>query len=99
MKTIILSSVVVLSLTMGTAIAETNKANRLLERFAKLDTNGNGSLSLDEFKAGKSVRRKRHGRKSEKIFSRLDLNGNGVISLEEWKQKASQYRRGKRRRR
>ncbi|WP_069472016.1 EF-hand domain-containing protein [Candidatus Marithrix sp. Canyon 246] len=132
MKTIMLSSAVVLSLTMGTAIAEPNMANRLLEqfdvnqdgsisgeevqsvldqkfttadtntdglltqeeitvahelehqeraakRFAELDTDGSGSLSLDEFQAGKPPADK-HGGRSEGMFSRLDLDGDGMLS-------------------
>ncbi len=132
MKTIItLSSAVVLSLTMGTAIAETNKANRFLDQFdvnqdgsisgeevqsvldkkftaadtntdglltqeeitvahelehkeraakhfAELDTDGNGSLSLEEFQAGKPPAE--HGDRSEGMLSRLDLDGDGMLS-------------------
>ena len=131
MKTIMLSSAVVLSLTMGTAIAEPNMANRLLEqfdvnqdgsisgeevqsvldqkfttadtntdglltqeeitvarevehqeraasRFAELDTDGNGSLSLEEFQAGKPPAE--HGDRSEGMLSQLDLDGDGMLS-------------------
>ncbi len=133
MKTIMtLSSVVVLSLTMGTAIAEPNMANRFMDqfdvnqdgsisgeevqsvlnerfttadtntdglltqeeitvarevehqersakRFAELDTDGNGSLSLEEFQAGKPPAGK-HGDRSEGMLSRLDLDGDGMLS-------------------
>jgi len=48
------------------------------ERFKKLDTNGDGSLTLDEFKAGPMG-------KHEDIFKKMDANSDGKVTLEEYK--------------
>ena len=48
------------------------------ERFKKLDTNNDGSISLDEFKAGPMG-------KHEDIFKKMDTNSDGKVTLEEFK--------------
>jgi hypothetical protein len=53
------------------------------QRFKKLDTNGDGALTLQEMK-GKG---KKDGAKIEKRFSKLDRNGDGKLSLDELKGK------------
>jgi hypothetical protein len=52
-------------------------------RFKKLDSNGDGALTLQEMK-GKG---KKDGAKIEKRFSKLDRNSDGKLSLEELKGK------------
>ncbi len=52
---------------------------RAAEHFAELDTDENGSLSVEEFQAGKPPAGK-HGSRSERKFSRLDLDGDGMLS-------------------
>ncbi len=47
--------------------------------FKKLDKDGNGSLSLEEFKG------KRDAAKAESAFKKLDKDNSGSISLEEFK--------------
>jgi len=51
--------------------------------FKKLDTNGDGAISLEEFKA--SPRGKMDPTKAEEIFKKIDTNGDGSLSLEEFK--------------
>jgi Ca2+-binding EF-hand superfamily protein len=52
------------------------------ERFKKLDTDGDGSISLEEFKAGPAG--KKDPAKAEEIFKKKDKNGDGKLSLEEF---------------
>lgn len=49
-------------------------------RFQKLDSNGDGKLTLDEFKAGM-----KNPDRAEKLFKKLDANGDGVVTLDEYK--------------
>jgi hypothetical protein len=53
------------------------------EIFKKLDTDGDGFLSLEEFKAG--PRWQNDQAKAEEVFKKLDTNGDGKLSLEEFK--------------
>jgi hypothetical protein len=48
------------------------------ERFKKLDKDGNGSLSLDEFRG------KKEAAEAGEAFKAMDTNGDGSISLEEF---------------
>ncbi|HSI14479.1 MAG TPA: EF-hand domain-containing protein [Chthoniobacter sp.] len=52
------------------------------EVFKKLDTNGDGKISLDEFKAGPQG--KKDPAKAEEIFKKKDKDGDGFLSLEEF---------------
>jgi Ca2+-binding EF-hand superfamily protein len=51
--------------------------------FKKLDTDNNGSLSLEEYKA--SPMGTRAGDKAEPKFKKLDTDGNGSVNLDEFK--------------
>lgn len=51
--------------------------------FAKLDSNTDGSVSLDEFKA--SPRGQKNPEKAGEIFKKIDADSSGGISLEEFK--------------
>lgn len=53
------------------------------EIFKKLDTNNDGSLSLEEFKAGPMAQH--DPAKAEEVFKKMDADGNGSVSLEEFK--------------
>ncbi|MEI6534112.1 MAG: EF-hand domain-containing protein [Verrucomicrobiaceae bacterium] len=47
--------------------------------FKKLDKDGSGDVSLEEFKAGK-----KDAAKAEEAFKKLDKDGNGKLTLEEF---------------
>ncbi|KAB2642401.1 MAG: EF-hand domain-containing protein [Verrucomicrobia bacterium] len=53
------------------------------EVFKKHDTNGDGVLSLEEFKA--SHRAKKDETKAEERYKKMDANGDGKVTLEEFK--------------
>jgi len=50
--------------------------------FKKLDTNSDGFLSLEEFKAG--PRGQKDPAKAEEIFKKMDQNGDGKVTLDEF---------------
>ena len=52
------------------------------EKFKKFDTNGDGFISLDEFKA--SPVGQKDPAKAEEIFKKKDKDGDGSLSLEEF---------------
>jgi Ca2+-binding EF-hand superfamily protein len=52
------------------------------ERFKALDTNGDGSVSLDEFKAGPAG--KRDAARAEQTFGKRDADKDGKLTLEEF---------------
>lgn len=88
MKKLILTVVALAaSLTLVTAADAEKKANKGAaltpeERFKKLDTDGDGFISLDEFKAGPQG--KKDPAKAEEIFKKKDKNGDGKLSPEEF---------------
>ena len=49
----------------------------------KFDTNGDGFLSLDEFKARPLAQK--HPAAAEAVFKKIDTNGDGKVSLDEMK--------------
>lgn len=56
------------------------------ERFASLDTDGSGGVSLQEMQAGKNAR-------IAEQFARMDTNGDGEISQEEHQARAAKRQR------
>jgi EF-hand domain pair len=59
--------------------------------FTQADANGDGSLTLDEFKTFRElVAQKRR----ELQFQRLDANGDGKVTLDEIKARAAERRAG-----
>lgn len=72
---------------------ETDKKQRMSpeEKFAKVDTNGDGVVSLTEFSSMKRPKRpqkegaeQREPKDSQVRFDKIDANGDGNISLEEF---------------
>jgi Ca2+-binding EF-hand superfamily protein len=53
-----------------------------------MDTDGNGSLSRDEYMAAKS---KRGGHRAERMFRRHDANADGTITLGEGADRATKW--------
>jgi hypothetical protein len=51
--------------------------------FKKLDADGSGSVSLEEFKAG--PRGKENPEKAGEFFKKIDKDSNGELSFEEFK--------------
>ncbi|NQX01576.1 EF-hand domain-containing protein [bacterium] len=59
------------------------KAPNPEKAFKKLDTDNNGSVSLEEYKV--SPMGTRAGDKAEPKFKKLDTDGNGSVNLDEFK--------------
>jgi hypothetical protein len=53
------------------------------EIFKQLDTNGDGFLSLDEFKASRQGQK--DPAKAEERYKKMDTKGDGKVTLEEFK--------------
>jgi hypothetical protein len=53
------------------------------EMFKRLDTNNDGSISLEEFKAGPMAQR--NPDRAEEAFKRMDKDADGKVTLEEMK--------------
>jgi hypothetical protein len=62
------------------------------EVFKKLDTSGDGTISLDEFKAGPMAQK--NPQKAEEIFAKIDIDSNGSVTLEEFKAHRPERRPG-----
>ena len=58
----------------------------------KFDTNGDGFLSLDEFKARPMAQK--YPAAAEAIFKKIDTNGDGKVSLDEMKAFRAKLRAG-----
>lgn len=62
--------------------AEGKKGHNPEEAFKKLDSNNDGSISLDEFKAGPMG--KKDPAKAEEIFKKKDKNSDGKLEKGEF---------------
>jgi hypothetical protein len=71
------------------AKAGSGRGEMLLKLFEKADTNGDGKLSLEEFKQAlenaPKGKLKDKPEAIEKLFKRIDANGDGFITKEEMK--------------
>lgn len=91
MKTLAsLLAVLALSATFATAADEKPAGERKKAdpeaAFKKFDGNGDGSLTLDEYK--NSPRGKKDAAKAEEFFSKKDTNSDKSLSLDEFKAQA-----------
>lgn len=64
------------------------------ERFAKIDTNQDGVLSLEEFSAKKGKKETTAEEQAER-FAKIDTDANGTISLEEFSAKKGKKKKKK----
>jgi Ca2+-binding EF-hand superfamily protein len=86
-----LSVVGLLTLTADvSAKAKGAKGDKLEKLFKKLDTNGDGTLSQEEFAKITELRKKGgeakgKGKGVEALFSKLDADGDGKLTLEEFR--------------
>ncbi len=77
-----------LGVLLSTPKAETttqqdqHTATKSSEFFKKMDTDGDGTVSLEEFKAGLSAQK--DSAAVEEYFNRLDTNGDGKLTLDEY---------------
>jgi Ca2+-binding EF-hand superfamily protein len=72
------------------ATAKPAKGDKVEALFKKLDTNGDGTLSKEEFSKiaelhKKSGEGKGNGKHVEAMFNKLDANGDGKLTLEEFR--------------
>ncbi|HZZ72463.1 MAG TPA: EF-hand domain-containing protein [Pirellulales bacterium] len=71
---------VALMFNVSSAFAAKKSKTPVEDRFKKLDSNGDGKLSLEEFQAGK-----KDADKAAAQFKKLDKNNDGFLDLEEFK--------------
>ena len=62
--------------------------------FKKIDTNEDGSITLEEFKNKKS-KREVSAERLEKGFAKMDADSNGSVTLEEFEKAAMDRKKGK----
>ena len=75
-----LATAVAIGLTMmGSALCHAQDADKRKMQFGRLDTDKNGSISLEEFKA-----KSKTPETADTKFARIDTDKNGSLSLEEW---------------
>jgi Ca2+-binding EF-hand superfamily protein len=78
----------------GEALAKKGKKKSVpataVDTFKSLDKDGDGKLSLDEFKAGKT-----DAQQAEKSFKALDKDNDGALSKEEFGTPATTVKKNK----
>lgn len=82
MKKVILTAAALLfSATLAQAQSSENSVFK--EQFAKIDTNGDGKITAEEFLNFKIEETKKV---SPQAFKKIDLNGDGVVTEDEYEQ-------------
>jgi hypothetical protein len=76
----------------GSNQASEQDGERAQRRPPNFDTNGDGSVDLDEFKKAAPPHASRSGEDSETFFKKIDANGDGKISQDEFKASAPPHR-------
>jgi len=79
MKKITTLATIVAVTFMGSALCHAQSPSPKEKQFERLDTDKNGEISLEEFKA-----RSKTPDTAEAKFARRDTDKNGSLSLEEW---------------
>jgi Ca2+-binding EF-hand superfamily protein len=76
----------------ATAGGKKAKGDKVEAMFKKLDTDGDGSLSKDEFakitelhKKSDAAKGKGKGKHVDQLFSKLDADGDGKLTLDEFR--------------
>ncbi len=59
--------------------------------FKKMDADGNGSVSLDEFQKAKNCADDEAKKKAEGMFKKMDANSDGSLTAEEMKEWAKTH--------
>lgn len=81
MRSIILATLAC-GLLAGVPAMAQRKAPDPEKRFAKLDKNSDGKLSLEEYQAG--GRKQADPEKRAKLFKKIDADGDGFVSKDEF---------------
>lgn len=78
----VLTAVAVLAFAARPAAAADRPAPDLEKVFKRKDANGDGRLTIEEFKTGMKDKALAN---ADKRFKRVDANGDGAVSLDEFK--------------
>jgi Ca2+-binding EF-hand superfamily protein len=78
----VLAMVAVLAFVAHPAAAADKPAPDFEKVFKRKDANGDGKLTIDEFKTGMKDKALAN---ADKRFKRVDANGDGAVSLDEFK--------------
>ncbi len=79
MKKIATLATIIAVTFIGSALCHAQSPSPKQKQFERLDTDKNGEISLEEYKA-----KSKTPETAEAKFARRDTNKNGSLSLEEW---------------
>jgi Ca2+-binding EF-hand superfamily protein len=87
---LLIAVAVLFGLSTNGLLAQKKSQNKA---FAKMDTNNDGKISFDEYKA--AMKQGKNAAKAEKRFSKLDKDNDTLITLEEFKNAATKRKPAK----